>query len=223
MNYRLGGIEFSTWIDVRKYARQLLAKGCRLLSPNEFIFARDLLQYHPYAEEIQQHGIKKIQVGIPKYGTHCCFQIVDNNGNVQDFSYKKCCATTVKNIEKARQSLEREQVLRAYRAAITPQVKESFKTFLIKECAVCRTKDNLELDHKNPSFIDMVKTFESEFNVTEYPTLDRDNRTCETYSFSIKTKSDAKFVSDWQLYHRQKAVYQLLCGKCNLAKGRRTD
>jgi hypothetical protein len=111
MKYTLGGIEYPTWIDVKKYASQLLAKGCRLLSPNEFRFARDLVQYHPYAEEIQQHGIKKIQVGIPKYGTHCCFKIVDNNGNVQDFSYKKCCATTAKNIEKARQSLEREQVL----------------------------------------------------------------------------------------------------------------
>ena len=223
MSYTLGGIEFPTWRDVKKYASKLLAKGCRELPINEFSFVRDLVRYHPCAEEIQQHGIKNIQVGIPKYGTHCCFQIIDNNGEIQDFSYKSCYATTVKNIEKARELLEREKIIRAYRAAIVPQVKESFKSFFIKECAVCRTKYNLELDHKNPSFIDMVKSFESEFNVTEYPTLDRDNRTWETYSFSTKTKSDAKFVSDWQLYHKKKAVYQLLCGKCNLAKGRRTD
>ena len=90
------------------------------------------------------------------------------------------------------------------------------------ECVECKDTQHLHLklqvDHKEPSFIKLTKDFlEIPIN-KDIPNEFDYNRKCGR---KFK-KKDYLFNKRWQYYHKENAILQWLCRKCNLSKKKYT-
>jgi hypothetical protein len=86
------------------------------------------------------------------------------------------------------------------------------------ECVECKDVQHLHLklqaDHKDPSFLKLTKDFLA-IPINQNPPTEFDYY----YKCGRKFKKrDNRFKQRWQNYHRQHAVLQWLCRKCNLSK-----
>ena len=86
------------------------------------------------------------------------------------------------------------------------------------ECVECKDINHLHLklqsDHKDPSFLKLTKDFlEKPINKDVPIEFDYNNKCGRKFK-----KKDYLFKQRWQLYHKQNAVLQWLCRKCNLSK-----
>lgn len=218
--YNLGGIGFSNWQEVTEKVRSLFAKGKRKLKGKNLKFVLDLLEYHPHSEVKKQNGIKAIEVGEPEYGTHLCFIIVDNDGNKKDFSYKKCTPTTKTNPQKVLASIEKRKRFAAYRDAVSTQILDFMVTLQEYKCAICKSKSNIQVDHKHPSLVQLINAFEANYKPSCYPDIER-CKSIQTMCFKPENEESHKFIKAWQEFHQQNASFQLLCRTCNLKKQNR--
>lgn len=117
-----------------------------------------------------------------------CFEIqfLDSKTNLWiPFSISRCIVgkprteTQVKN--------------KTYRQAIEDQIYEFQKCHPTKQCSVCKSYENIEVDHANPIFADIIKKFHIKYE-------DEEERTSENFA----------------LYHRKVANLRYLCKKCNI-------
>lgn len=215
--YRLGLENFKNWSEVIARAKAILAKGARTLKGRDLKFAVDLLSYHPSYEAKTRDGVKGIKVDAPAFGSYFCFVVVDDNGNEQDFSYKKCTPTGKQNKEKANKSIQLNLRLKCYREAIQPQILEHWESITNKKCCICKTRFSLQVDHKTKSFVTLVSEFEAFYKPDKYPTMERCD-SIQTIRFKRSKSEYVKFICEWQKFHRKNADFQLLCSTCNLKK-----
>ena len=103
----------------------------------------------------------------------------------------------------------------AMRAAIKEQMAEHKQT-AASVCVACGTKEVLLLtvDHKQTPFKKIAEAFCQEHTAVE---LANDSTGSGWY---IK---DAEVLSSWQMFHKNKADYQILCRSCNSKKGTKND
>ena len=222
--YRLGKENFKTWGDVRARAKQIISQGQGKLKGKDFLFAIDLLSYHPYCKEKTEQGVAAIKVGSPNFGKGFCFVVIDNNGKEEDFSHYKC--TPKRDKEKAKSSAQIKQRLECYRYAIWHQIidfKDSVGT--VTRCAICKEnfyeikKNNKkQVDHKSKSFVTIVSEFETQYKPKEYPPTKRCDDSVSTIAFCTEKPGDLFFVNSWQKYHRDNADFQIVCAGCNMRK-----
>lgn len=108
------------------------------------------------------------------------------------------------------------QLKKAMRYAIRLQVREwRKKNWLRKFCVECKSTNQIQVDHSDPSFITLVQGFLTKHADTEIPT-----QFAYTKKGLVKFRAqDDKFTRSWQRYHRQHAKYQWLCKSCNCKKG----
>lgn len=216
--YVLGGKGFRTWEkEVVPEVKRILHKGARTLQGYELAFALDLLEYHPHKDLKKRDGVRNIKVGAPEKGSWFCFIIVDLNGNEQDFSYKKCTPTALKNKDKALASINTQQILKCYREAIQPQIQDYWESNTEKQCNCCKSRFKIQVDHKEPSFVTLVNQFEHLFKPLSYPKMERCD-SVQTTRFTRGSNNSMKFIAAWQEFHAENAVYQFLCSTCNLKK-----
>lgn len=104
----------------------------------------------------------------------------------------------------------------AFRNAIRPQI-EAWKRVhsFSPKCTLCESTIKLEVDHKDPTFINMTKQFLQESFMIPTPTQFK----YHTYGKAFLEK-DNLFELHWQLYHANNATLQWLCKKCNLSKSK---
>lgn len=85
-----------------------------------------------------------------------------------------------------------------------------------KECAQCQSTHMLQVDHKDPLFIDITQRFLEKYKQEEVPTsFDY----CGTRGKKFKP-CDKKFAAQWRKHHQSLATYQWLCRKCNTSKAK---
>lgn len=215
--YTLAGKSFHNWDTVISEAQSILQKGVRMLESDDFQFILELLSYHPVHQENIKLGVKYIRVGIPVYGFYSCFIFADLSGKEQDFSYRKCTPIGKKDPNRAKQTMYKSMRLECYREAVRHHIKEYYSEQTVKQCCICGTTTNLQVDHKCPSFAEIVNNFEQHFKPTIYPRTDRCS-SVQTIQFSQKTRHELNFVIHWRLYHRENSNFQLLCSGCNNKK-----
>ena len=220
--YKLGGCDFRTWEEVHAKAKSILAKGKRNLNSDEQAFILDLLEYHPHARKKKHGGIDRVIVGLPEYGYGSCFRLVRPDGSEVDFSYKKCVATTKKDRKKAIANNEKQERLKAYRQAVEVQTLEYRSRMDANSCCVfCGSQNELEIDHSDPTFIELVNGFEQHFRPEKYPPLEQ-VQSLNPIRFKQTRKAYKQFISGWLEYHQIHAQYQILCGSCNNRKQKGT-
>ena len=107
----------------------------------------------------------------------------------------------------------------AFRQAVYHQISIWKKTHHAQaECVQCKDVHKVHLklhaDHHEPSFNVLTRIFLSRPVNTIIPQVFGHSRKCGR----IFTKMDFKFKRRWQVFHRQHAVLQWLCRRCNLGK-----
>lgn len=104
----------------------------------------------------------------------------------------------------------------AFRHSIKFQIKqwrrENFP--LTAVCANCNSTNNLQVDHKTPSFKQLTEDFlQKSINCDNIPTSYDYHKGGKKFK-----KRDRLFNGRWKIYHKKKATYQWLCKSCNLSK-----
>lgn len=215
--FTLGGINFRIWGDVQEHARKILSRGYQeFLSDYDHNFVMDLLEYHPRREK-KIKDVSHIKVDIAeKNSSHYCFFLVDNQGNSCDFSYKKCTAKTKKDKSIALYKLDKQDRISAYRQAIQYQIDEYLSLSKNKKCCICESRENIQVDHNEKTFISILNSFEHEYRIISYPTVE-DYKCIHGFRFK-KDEYSNEFIENWQQYHKNNATLQILCRTCNLTK-----
>ena len=108
----------------------------------------------------------------------------------------------------------------AFRQAIRTQIQKWRRCNLDKKCVLCDKTTSLQVDHKEPSFIELTK----KFNIIPINTRNMPLLFDYHYKYGKKfSKEDSLFKIRWQKYHKQNASFQWLCKKCNLSKGKKSS
>ncbi len=109
-----------------------------------------------------------------------------------------------------------QNMIAAMRTAIVPDTMAA-KQGLENKCAGCGDINNLEIDHKNPIFIHIVKEFLEIY--TEYGVAPEFYDEIPRTHQIVFQEKDAGLKNAWVSHHRSRATYQILCRPCNSKKG----
>ena len=218
VKYSLGNCTFKNWAEASKHAQEILSKGCRDLLGDELNFMLSFFEYHPHAESKLQHGVSKISVSRPSYGSGFCFKLTNKNGFTDEISYKTCRPMTKKNPELAIKMHLKEKRFKAYRTAILDDINQYSISQSQNICTCCSTKLGLQVDHVKP-FVSLLNEFESKYSITEHPNIEaNEDNPIHIFRFSTNNEKDHLFVKNWQAFHKENATLQLLCHRCNSSK-----
>lgn len=128
-----------------------------------------------------------------------CLQIIDIGHNAIDVSYDVYNHTEPKS--------DSVYLTRAMRLSVTDQILDYIKTNPEKICKECNTTEDIQVDHVY-EFKNIVKDFKE--IEKDSPSFFKNNG-----DFLDANKDYSK---KWQTFHKQKATYQYLCGRCNRDK-----
>jgi hypothetical protein len=107
----------------------------------------------------------------------------------------------------------------AFRQSVRTQIKQwrKFNGYNPK-CVHCeKLSKRLQVDHKEPTFIDLTKSFlELEINKNPPTSFDYHYKVGKKFK-----KEDNRFKIRWQNYHQKNATLQWLCQSCNLKKNKK--
>ncbi len=108
----------------------------------------------------------------------------------------------------------KKQLTYALRQAINYQIQRWSKSNNeCRLCVHCNTSSSLQVDHKQPSFAFISKSFLRQVQL-------RPPNVFSYHKYGCKFRvQDRKFRRIWSKYHEKIATYQWLCKRCNLKKG----
>lgn len=186
----------------------------------EYQFLLELIQLaHPHATEKIGPGIKYFYVEDAGRGcTRFAFERVDGSDDI--FSYIKCKDYFGRDRDEVVATDAWKNLLSACRTAIADQLSAYYYAHE-HICADCGVTKDIQVDHKNKNFVDILLEFDAPRNDTprefdDLPVEETDGFR-GTHLFKIR---DVEYMVAFQEYHRQVAVLQLLCRPCNLKKSR---
>ena len=135
-----------------------------------------------------------------------------------DISFLNCIDLyCYKNLEEKKKENKRYDLFQALRKSIKEQIFE-YRDKQKKEnnyvCKICSELENLEVDHLQPKFRDLVWNFLTE---------DNENRNIKNQELindldygGVKFKYlNNPLVEKWINYHKENATFRILCKKCN--------
>jgi len=210
MSVTIGDLEFSSKKEAQDYTRNVLDEIGRRVSiyPShpKFKFFNDLLNNHSDRPRKEGPGIASfgIQRNARDGRNHETY-IIRIDGTKETFSWKDCAGKT---------SLTDEQKLKkAYRCSIDSQIEE-YKKSQPNRCVLCTSADQLSVDHKEPTFYVLMKTFQAQTPLPVPTHFDKQAKT----NAEIFRATEKPFEDAWMDYHKKHAVLQILCDVCHKAK-----
>lgn len=217
MKYHIGDIGFNSKKSAEDFTRNKLEKsrlGYHDGDSELFDFLGDLINLHPNADYHIGEGIEKFHLSRRKMGMHLEYMREDNFRDA--FSWKKCTKFQTKDPERD----AKENLNASMRFAIKPFVDLYKKNYYKKNkklnCDLC-DKNTTEFDPTNYHtdhiiyFRDIKKDF-LEINQLPIPNLFDDHHILYSRIFR---KEDSNFENNWIEFHNEKAIYRILCAKCN--------
>lgn len=215
--YVIGGLTFNTKTAVTDYTKETLlgTEAGQALSGERFGVIRDLLNFHPEAEQKIGCGVERIEVRRnPEFGHNARgFWIVRTDGTETDFSYKKCLEGD---------SAYRNKFIRACRFAVK-QHMEDFKSrfFDMAVNPTCQltgaslTTQNSHVDHIPPYTFERIV---QSFAVLNSLNLD-DPSLCENGTDGLLIPSFAtELIRDkFVYYHNAHAQLRVISADANMS------
>lgn len=107
-----------------------------------------------------------------------------------------------------------QKAKKVMRDIVSDEMRDYMASAEPKVCAYCGTIENLTVDHVYPPFTSIASDFIKENGV---PKIEK-GKDCFG---PINRFADMNLEANWIEYHSARAVYQILCGPCNSAKGAR--
>ena len=100
----------------------------------------------------------------------------------------------------------------AARVSIQPQIDEYRRKHLLEACPLCGDRDSMQVDHHSEE-MPFAKLYSDFMETTTLPIpTSFDNTKSHMKCFQI---SDSVFEQTWIQYHKENAIFRMLCGKCN--------
>jgi len=200
----VGGIKFKTKKELVEYTRNLIKeKGLYIFSKEDehFKFFLELLhrRIFEYDGEIIKFEIEPNP--ITKEPNHMTF--TTNTDFREHFSWNKCC--------NQKEDTPLQKLIKACRVSIKSQILK-MSAMRMMGCNECRTLRNLQVDHFN-DFKEIFNAFLL-INPVIPQTFNSDLNTCEV----IFKEEDKLFEKNFQDFHEQNALLQLLCIDCHKNK-----
>ena len=175
-----------------------------ILQGDELSFMSSLLKNH---YKYGQEKIKQIKIGVNEFNKRLKeFRFINKSNKEISFSYGKCITHT---------SIDKNNIIRAFREAILPQIKE-FKEKIFNQgkvhCAMTGvelTWEDCHIDHQN-KFRHILKEF-----------LDKEGLKYKDIQIINKPNSlpkikDEELKKKWIEYHRRHAILRPLHKSVNL-------
>jgi hypothetical protein len=190
-----------------EYYKKILNKGFSnsLVKerPKDYEDLMELFKKHPEYPDKIKDVVDIMVVKNKRNSRYYAFEIIKQNGTVEDISYT-CCINPRK---------ENHDFITAMRNSIQPQIND-FRKKAKRECEICKN-DNTEIhiDHIY-MFKYLVNDFLALVDKTEIPN-EFDDHTDKTAIFK---KKDIDFNNKWYTYHLNNATLRPLCAKCNLSR-----
>ena len=168
--------------------------------PHHFDFFVDyLFPRHPrYFEKTK--GLTDVMIQYNRTRDLAVF-IKKEDGSVDDISALNKCIN----------GKEKDNLQIAMRNSIIPQIK-AFRRNNHLRCEICGCENNIEVDHKEPQFIELMSDF---VNSQGYKPTSFTTNKC--YSKIFK-ECDLDFKDKWNQYHETHCNLRLLCKKCNASR-----
>lgn len=219
MKYKIIDFESNSKKGIEGKAREILKKN----KPNTILESEDyefMIEYfskfHCEWKQKRGKGILAIRRIInPNFGKNMAFRIERIDGSSTDISF------IINNIEKKNYNREFRQ---AMRKVIDPQIvkfkSEKFKETDIVLCPLTNqsvTKIGCHVDHYNPSFDKLIKTFISQNNIELKEELfpkGKDNQ----IEYDI---NDEKMKEQFYYFHKQNANLRITSAKGNQRRKRK--
>ena len=200
-NYTKKDLKFYTKNIINKIGLCNSIKNCYPLCYDLFLY---LITRHPnYPNKFGNVIDFKIKYN-PKFKKQLDIIFVKENGDEDNVSIiKKCIMGKKKN-----------NLNIAMRNSICSQISD-FRRKNIRKCVKCKSKKNLEVDHKYPQFNILCKNF---LKTQKYiPKNFIDNE----FHSKIFKKEDINFENNWYNYHKSNCNLQYLCKKCHNLKSKK--
>jgi len=128
--------------------------------------------------------------------------IINKDGSTDSVSFLNTCIS----------GKPKNNLYSAMRYSVVDQILH-FKNNSIQMCCKCKSSDNLHVDHDQPLFINITKSFLQNRNDIPISFL-QDKQS----NITIFDPMDSIFINEWNTYHKHTATYQILCRYCNLTK-----
>jgi len=175
-----------------------------------FNFLNDLLKNHvDYTDKVGL-GIEYFYVKRDAFNKKAFGSMIKRiDGTEMDFSWVAC--------SKDLTAKTNNNLSHALRESIKDQILTFRNTFENPICMLCLIDDDYieyHVDHKDPPFRDLKDMFLKNTN-HEIPSIFDSCKKTHTHKFNIK---DKLFSDDWNDYHKNNCVLQMLCKTCNLKK-----
>jgi hypothetical protein len=211
MSVTIGPLEFPSGKAAVDYTRNLiteLGKGAQIPSthPN-YQFFTDLLNNHEDVPRKIGSGIVSFGIQRNKRDQHCLETFVlRTDGTKETFSWVSCAK---------KQFMTPEQLLyKALRNTIEPQI-HTFRRITPEVCKGCKQHIHCSVDHKSPTFYQLTQKFLSLPPNNPVPTTFRKQGRTNSELFK---EEDIEFANEWEIFHKENAVLQMLCVMCHKEK-----
>jgi hypothetical protein len=210
MSVKIGDLEFSSKKEAIDYTRRVLDEVGRKVSiyPShpKFPFFNDLLNNHSDRPRKEGPGITSfgIQRNARDGSCHETY-IIRTDGTKETFSWRDCASKSCLSDD--------QKLKKAYRCSIDSQIEE-YKKSQPNRCVLCNSTDQLSVDHKEPTFYVLMKTFQAQTPLPVPTLFDKQAKT----NAEIFTAADKAFEDAWYTYHKDHAVLQILCSTCHKTK-----
>ncbi len=212
----IGPYTFETKKACMQHVQQLisstLGEGAEVRPCHEhFGFLRELFERHHEKEQKYGSGLAGYKVGRDTYG-NLHFLVMRVDGTEVDISWRTAVSGTGRT---PRQNLEA-----AMRQAIAPQIDEvRTKTDFSSACPLCGVPLNARashVDHDEPRFTDLVRTFLDTYGMEAPETFDD----APGRNAAVFRPQDHAFAAAWASFHRSHAKLRAVHDDCNLKRGR---
>ncbi len=210
MSVKIGDLEFPSKKDAIDYTRTVLDEIGRRVSiyPShpKFKFFNDLLNNHSDRPRKEGPGIASFGVQRNARDGSCHeTYIIRTDGTKETFSWRDCASKSCLSDD--------QKLKKAYRCSIDVQI-EDYKKSQPHRCVLCTSTNQLSVDHKDPTFYVLMKTFQAQTSLSVPITFDKQAKT----NAEIFQASDKPFEDAWIAYHKKHAVLQILCDACHKTK-----
>jgi 5-methylcytosine-specific restriction endonuclease McrA len=208
----VGKLNFKTKKELHEYTKKLIEKKsvCEISNlDNDYDFFLSLYSRKPshkdYVESIRKFKINLNPIDNKPNHLSC----IDKNGKEFIFSWRKCCdGSDTKNEDK---------LIDACRTSIKEQTMNFWSnSYECVECGKLKNNEKFEVDHII-EFSNIYKNFITECNEKNIQIPNDFDSHPVTSQYMFK-KSDNIFMQEFQSYHREKSMLQLLCYDCHKNK-----
>ena len=199
--------QFRTQASLKKHFREIIDRigvcdSVKTEYPQEFLdFCEVFKRHSDYPDKFI--GVVDIRINYnPEFKNQLVVYIIKTNGEIDNVSVMNNCIT----------GKPKDNLKIAMRVSIQPQIDEYKNNNYTNVCELCGEHGKIEIDHhseKSPFaklYIDFIET-----NTLPIPTSFNDTKS----HMKCFKELDYNFEEKWIEYHKENAIFRMLCRKCN--------